>query len=88
MSVEQIEQSVLRLGADERRRFLDWLDDHRHELIGPRDVATAQQEEVLLRLQECEASPDQLQPFEEADLDRMIRDATHARSQKAPARRG
>ena len=88
MSVEQIEQSVLRLGAEERRRFLDWLDDHRHELVRVADTEAAQQEEVLLRFQECETSPAQLQPFEETDLDRMIRDARDAHSKKAPSRRG
>jgi putative addiction module component (TIGR02574 family) len=34
MSVEQLEQSVLKLSPDERRRFLDWLHAHEDELMG------------------------------------------------------
>ena len=34
MSVEQLEQSVLKLSPEERRRFLDWLHSHEDELVG------------------------------------------------------
>jgi len=88
MSVKQLESAIKALPDEAREQFAGWFDEHRHELIRRKDVETAQQREVLARFAESEADPAAVEPFEEADLDRMIRDATHARSKKAPARRG
>ena len=87
MSVEQLESAIRALPPEKRRQFAGWFDDHRHELIQRQDVEVAQQEEVLLRLNETAATPDALEPFSEADLDDMIRDAAHAHAKKAPTRR-
>ena len=43
MSVEQLEQSVLKLNPADRRRFLDWLHSHEEELVEEAD-ATIQRE--------------------------------------------
>ncbi len=88
MSVEQLESAIKALPPEERRRFAGWFDDHRHELIQRKEVEAAQQQEVLFRLNETDAKPGTLEPFEEADVDRMIRDAAHAHTKKASARRG
>ena len=34
MSVEQLEQSVLKLNPEDRRHFLGWLYSHENELVG------------------------------------------------------
>jgi hypothetical protein len=87
MSVEQLESAIKALPPEERKRFAGWFDDHRHELIDRREIEDAQQREVLIRLQETDANPETLEPFEESDLERMIRDASHATRKKAPTRR-
>ena len=84
MSAEQVESAILALPEEERRRLVDWLDDHRHELI---PILAAQEREVRRRLAEAEANPAILEPFEEADFDRMIKEFADARAQKAPARK-
>jgi hypothetical protein len=87
MSVEQLESAIKALPPAERERFAGWFDDHRHELIRQRKVEDAQQREVLDRLREAETNPDALEAFEESDLERMIRDTSHAAAKKAQARR-
>ena len=56
MSVEQLEQSVLQLSPEERRRFLDWMHAHEHELIGPSDptIDQAWKQETRQRIAEIE----------------------------------
>lgn len=56
MSVEQLEQSVLQLSPEERRRFLDWMYAHEHELIGTADPAIelAWRQETRRRVAEIE----------------------------------
>ncbi len=86
MSVEQLESAIKALPPEERRRFAGWFDDHRHELIQRKEIEAAQQQEVLLRLNETDTKPAALESFEEADVDRMISDAAHAHTKKASAR--
>jgi hypothetical protein len=88
MSVEQLESAIKALPPEERKRFAGWFDDHRHELIQRQEVEAGQQREVLLRRNETDTNAGSLESFAEADLDRMIRDATHAHAKKAPTRRG
>ncbi len=86
MSVEQLETTIEAMSAGERMKFVRWFDAHRHELFPA--VEAAQQRELLTRLAETAADPSALEPFAEADLDRMIGEAVHAHTQKASARRG
>jgi hypothetical protein len=86
MSVEQIEATIEAMSASERRKFARWFDAHRHELLP--EIDAAQQKEVLTRLAETEANPKSLEPFAEADVERMFKEFAHARSQKTPARKG
>ena len=57
MSVEQLEQSLLKLTPEDRRRFLDWLYAHEGELIGASDpvVDTAWKQETRRRVAELES---------------------------------
>ena len=57
MSVEQLEQSVLQLSPEERRRFLDWMYAHEHELVGTSDATIDQawKQETRQRIAEIES---------------------------------
>jgi hypothetical protein len=85
MSVEQIEANIEAMPVSERRKFVNWFDAHRHELLP--EIETAQQAEVLTRLAETDANPELLEPFEEADVERMIQDTVNAHAKKSSARR-
>jgi recombinational DNA repair ATPase RecF len=67
MSVEQLEQSVLNLTAEERRRFLDWLCDHEEEWLG-RDAGLHPEAraEILRRRDEALAHPEKLEDWDAA----------------------
>ncbi len=68
MSVEQIEQSLLQLPREDRRRFLDWFYEHEDELIGPDDnqIHPEVQAEVLRRREEALDHPEKLETWENA----------------------
>jgi recombinational DNA repair ATPase RecF len=67
MSVEQLEQTVLKLSPDERRRFLDWLYEHEDELLGPGDdIHPEVKAEILRRREEALAHPEKLEAWESA----------------------
>ncbi|NBV22602.1 MAG: hypothetical protein EBS05_11890 [Proteobacteria bacterium] len=61
MSVEQLEQQVLALSPDERLRFAEWFDDHRHEIVPGDETPVAQQEELLRRRQEFLDHPERFE---------------------------
>lgn len=89
MSVEQIEASIRALPPRERTRLVQWLDNHRHELVlEADDVSPEVRAELELRLKEMDEHPELLEPFAEKDLDRMFEEFAHARTQKASARKG
>ena len=50
MSVEQVEDAVLKLTLEERKQFLDWLYEHERELVGPDYIHPEVKAEVLRRL--------------------------------------
>lgn len=89
MSVEQIEASIRALPPEERVRLAGWFDEHRHELAGTAaDVSPAVRAELELRLKEMDEHPELLEPFEEADVERMFKEIADARAQKTSARQG
>lgn len=55
MSVKQLESAVAALPPGERRRFIHWLDDHRHELVDEAEdfALTAKQKAELQRRKEA-----------------------------------
>jgi hypothetical protein len=66
MSVEQLEQSVLKLSTEERRRFLDWLFEHEDELISPDEIHPEVKADILKRREEALADPERLKTWESA----------------------
>ena len=86
MSVEQLEQSVLELSAEERRQFLYWMDDHRHELLPAEpDLHPEVKAEILRRRDELDAHPELLEAW--AGTTETVRGRLHElRCQKAPTR--
>lgn len=66
MSVEQLVQSVLKLSAEERQRFLDWLFEHEDELIGADEIRPEVKAEILRRRDEAIAHPEKLEIWETA----------------------
>ncbi len=89
MSVEQIEASIQALPPTERAQLVQWFDEHRHELVGQADgVSPEVRAELKLRLKEMDEHPELLEPFEEADVERMFKEFADARSQKTSTRKG
>jgi len=89
MSVEQIEATIRALPPAERAQLVEWFDDHRHELVAEADnISPEVRAELELRLKEMDEHPELLEPFEEADVERMFKEFAHARTQKASARKG
>ena len=89
MSVEQLESAIQALPPEERRRFAGWFDEHRHELMGETgDTSSEVRAELELRLKETGEHPELLEPFEEADVERMFKEFAHARAQKTSTRKG
>ena len=83
MSVEQIESQVLALPEAERRRFLLWLDDHRHEILPQEDdVSDEVAGEILRRSAELRENPALAQPVDEQYFDRMKRQVADALARK------
>ena len=64
MSVEQLEQTILGLSPEDRRRFLDWLYEHEEELRGPNYLHPEVQAEILRRRDAALAEPKSLEPWE------------------------
>jgi hypothetical protein len=86
MSVEQIESQVLALPEVERRRFLLWLDDHRHEILPQEDdVSDEVAGEILRRSAELRENPTLAQPVDEQYFDRMKRQVADALARKTSA---
>jgi hypothetical protein len=86
MSVEQIESQVLALPEAERRRFLLWLDDHRHEILPQEDdVSDDVAREILRRSAELRNNPALAQPVDEQYFDRMKCQVADALARKTSA---
>jgi hypothetical protein len=85
MSVEQLEQSVLKLSAEERRRFFDWLSEHEVQLLGPSATHPEVQAEILRRRDDTDAHPERLEPWE-GTTERVRARLNELRRQKGPAR--
>jgi hypothetical protein len=67
MSVEQLEQNVLSLSPEERRRFFEWLYEHEDELIGRNeDIHPEVKADILRRREEALAHPEKLAAWETA----------------------
>jgi hypothetical protein len=63
MNVEELEESVLKLNHEERRRFADWFHEHAEELAGPDYIHPEVQAEILRRREQVLAHPERLEPW-------------------------
>ena len=87
--MEQIEASIESMSASERKKFVRWFDEHRHKLVGEADdISPEVRVELELRLKEMDEHPELLEPFEEADVERMFKEIADAHAQKTSARKG
>ena len=84
MSVEQIEQSVLKLSDEERRRFAEWFYEHEDQLAGPDYIHPEVQAEILWRRDEALAHPERLESWE-GTTERVRARLHEIRDQKAKA---
>jgi hypothetical protein len=87
MSLEQIEQSVLKLSDAERRQFAQWFHENENELAGLDDhyIDPEVKAEILRRRDEVDAHPELLEPW--AGTTERVRAKLHElRRQKAQAR--
>lgn len=88
MSVAQLESAILALPLDQRQQLLDWLDEHRRELVPPpAQESDAVKQELLRRRQEYVEHPEQFMVMRDADWDQLGRDIDEELRQTAPARR-
>jgi len=72
MSVQELEERVRQLPRGERRRFVDWVAEHRQELLADADdLSDEQKAEVLRRRQEYDAHPERFLRMNEQALDEM-----------------
>ena len=86
MSVEQLEQSVLQLSTEERRQFVDWMDDHRHEIVQAEPpVSGGVKREILRRSAELRENPGLAQPVDSQYFERMKRQVADALARKTSA---
>lgn len=88
MSIEQLEFALRNLSQDERRKFAEWFDTHRDELVADKgdDLSEAQKAELLQRRREYEEHPERFSRMDKQDLDQMfvrIRKNVNARSSSA-----
>jgi len=86
MTVEQLESQVLALPVAERRQFLNWLDDHRHEIL-PEDnnVSDAMRREIIRRGVELRDNPSLAETVDDQYFDRIKRRVADALARKASA---
>jgi hypothetical protein len=67
MSLEQLEQAVLKLPQEERRRFARWFYEHEGDILDSDDeveISPEIQAELEARLLEVKEKPESLRPWE------------------------
>ena len=64
------------MSSEKSKRPSESFYDHGREPIVSGKTEDSQQREILRRLHECDLKPDDLEPFEEADLERMIQEVS------------
>lgn len=87
MSLDQLEQKVLSLPREERRKFARWFYEHENEIVEPRDddeISPAVRAEILRRRDELIANPGLAVPVTDEWFETLKRKLADARSRKAP----
>ncbi|MCW5557065.1 MAG: hypothetical protein KIT22_04405 [Verrucomicrobiae bacterium] len=85
MSVEQLEQSVINLSQEDRRRFADWFYQHEEEIFGA-EFSEATRREVLRRAEELHVQPSLAQPVDDEYFQHIKRRVSDALAGEASAR--
>ena len=88
MSVEQLEQSVLKLSDAERRQFAEWFYEHEHEIAelpDNDDIHPEVKTEILRRSAELRDHPELAEPVDAEYFERMKRRVANALSRKTSA---
>jgi hypothetical protein len=89
MSVKQIEETLLELPCEERRKFADWFYQHESEIIGSENddyIHPSVKAEILRRRAEVEAHPELLEPVTDEWFKKMKRKLADARPSQASPR--
>ena len=89
MSIEQVESAIREMSAEDRRRLLLWLDEHRYELFaGSDEVTEAQRTELLRRRQEYLDHPERFaRVTNEQELDRFFEEIRREAQARLPSAR-
>ena len=69
MSVEQIEESLLKLNSEEKRSFAEWFSQHEADFRGEDDIDPEVQAMILERVKEAEEHPERFESLEKAMAD-------------------
>ena len=84
MSIEQLEDQVLQLPRDERRRFACWFYEHENQIVEPREgdeISVATKAEILRRSAELDANPGLAVPVTDEWFEQMKRRLADGTSQ-------
>ena len=82
MSLDQLEQKVLSLPREERRKFARWFYEHENQIVDPRDddeISPAVRAEILRRRDEALAHPERMEPVTDDWFDSLKRKLTAIR---------
>lgn len=89
MSLEQLEQTLLKLPREDRRRFADWFYAHEAEILTQdedEEVHPLVRAEILRRGAELEADPSLAIPVTDEWFEELKRNLVDARPRQAPVR--
>jgi hypothetical protein len=89
MSVEQIEQTLLHLPREERRRFAQWFYRHEVDIFEPLEsdgISPAIEAEILRRSAELAANPGLAIPVTDEWFEQLKRKLGDASTRQTPAR--
>lgn len=88
MSAEQLEESLMKLPCEERRRFAQWFYENENHILEPQgdnSIHPAIQAEILRRRDEADAHPERLEKWD-GTTDRVRSGMHELRRQKNQAR--
>jgi hypothetical protein len=88
MSLDQLEQKVLSLPREERRKFARWFYENENQIVEPHnadEISPAVRAEILRRRDEALAHPERMEPWD-GTMDRVKARLDEVRRQKAATR--
>ena len=85
MSLDQLEQQVLGLPREERRRFARWFYEHENEIVEPDEIDMAIRSEIISRRDESLAHPELMKPVTDDWFDSLKHKLTAIRKLRSAA---